>query len=1831
MEQVDALLAGVYARAAEVQGAVDPEAMLRELLAPLHVLLAQQLAGQSLRKDTESDDTSPKEPQADAPPAAASSAKPPHGYLSEAATRIQALMLGGTRTTAARSDTSSSSNDGNATTSSSKSVIEPEKSKPQSYFSGAASRLQALVRGHAGSDAARTNSASLIASPVKRNSKPPSQKMPLGLAATRIQALVRGKTERDSVIRQKSFLVQGTKVSGMQYLSSMVVLICVLNLVDIVQVLRKYVLKSDRFPNCHVLDTPDGDIGSLRTDIVNDVNFPISSKLQAAGRNPIVWLRSAFSGMWRLESFNFQAIRVRTDRLCMLCCRSGDASAQIQEGIQMILNRVAADGFSKVVWINLREVSDSPHWYLIALLTMMCSHYNCSFSRHQEPVIYVEGRPYTARRTAKLNENDTVPGITGHKAQILETSMKNNLQEQLRNAHHKLEYWHEVDLYQNELLSVTVDPEQVFTLPELYELDAVTKANSAIEWVKYYRIPIERENAPEHADVELIMNLIRSATPIVNSATSDTAFIFNCQMGKRRTTTALVLSSLIWQRPRVDINDFPVAERTEDERRSSVAEPRSTEYGNFAVIREVQRQLPFGFQAKTWVDKAIDECAAICNIRSVINEYHEKSMAEAKPAKRSYYLHHALSFLERYFYIVVFGAYMLSTKASQRTAIEGQDGEGEALTPASTEGEESAVALQSFSKWLQTHPNLFRLLDDLGGVRYHSDKVLQDCVIKEDHFFGIARIPHVLTSGVPNFRRVGNEPIFGTAQCLESGLRDVVNHLRGEFDRAIWINLREEAVIYVSGKPFVMRHPDNIMENVEYPGIEADEINAIEVQVKEEIKTEVRKANGLLMYWYEPRVMYSEEMMDHVNPEVEIKTLTEIYDEVTAETKFDLHYARIPVSDETAPEEKDLDDLVRLLAPVFLQELGLEVGQTNEDQPGQLAVSAAKSPNKPTTKTAVICNCQMGRGRTTTALVCTYMLRIVLEDCAAQQNAPSAEGKAPSMLEQICGTKHSHTLRRQSSAVNGEFVVIRKLLHTLDNGDDCKLLVDYAVNQCEHMQNLRECIAQCRDLAMENDLTSAKRDHFMLRAVNYLERYFYLICFASYLLEERARGFQGTIFVKWMSERYGSALYALLDNLCFEEDVGAETHVSSMRWRWRRKRKLVSRLEMMPRDANATDVLSVQGTVKRAYPLRELLTHGAGTVGGACGAFTLGDGPCGPDAARVLTIVLENARTFESCVLFLYDQWADKMRFLQRHYKVRIQGRGLVMAPYWDGGGDSLDDTEDQQLPCYIVAERYLLKKALERYPNARNFPSALPRGISIDITYGEPLRVGESDQLRYLPSVTIYARDLYRDKGKRTLQKATGDYTYTCLGDLIPGKADLYGVVVNFSLPKRTRGTDYSMTVNIVDESCPRREGAIQVMVFQSSLEKMPRLLFTRYLVIRDKEDDPNELEQLTCSESWTFDATDEVRARELLNWSKQSLCADTTFCPGYPHPPTLLSEIVSIGCYVDVVIKVLFIDRSRGDHNVRLIVWDGSGDGDAPRNNAAAQLIAKHSIALPAPQGVLKQIVFDSCWGLLRDMGFADRLLNHWCRFRNLPVEEKQQRDEGDPSTDGDDDVELRFREGSSLVFVPEGMRDVQDRLALVNPSPTETASDEDYANESVILDKPVEKVWTIIPEQIRGKVPVTSLEDVRRSDVVPRKYLCLAHVVKIWPEDITKITKVAQKQQPQSGSASSEYIYSFVLRLQDADSCTLDVIVYSSDAGADLLVPHGFPPLGAFFARHPTLRPHDEHEFTDRAFQALCRTTEEPAAAALVYQSVHTCHVVEKLRLFGLSHECDSLSFV
>lgn len=159
------------------------------------------------------------------------------------------------------------------------------------------------------------------------------------------------------------------------------------------------------------------------------------------------------------------------------------------------------------------------------------------------------------------------------------------------------------------------------------------------------------------------------------------------------------------------------------------------------------------------------------------------------------------------------------------------------------------------------------------------------------------------------------------------------------------------------------------------------------------------------------------------------------------------------------------------------------------------------------------------------------------------------------------------------------------------------------------------------------------------------------------------------------------------------------------------------------------------------------------------------------------------------------------------------------MALDWDDGQD--------RRPCYVVADRFLLKKTLQR----DNKLFKLPPGISIKVTYEAPVRLADSHQLSYLPAKAIDTRTLLDERslainppqqpphpsnlvdrgieappstntskrrattiekyGKRLLPQSDSSYVYSPLRDLISGHACVYGVVVNVSLPKHTSGRD--------------------------------------------------------------------------------------------------------------------------------------------------------------------------------------------------------------------------------------------------------------------------------------------------------------------------------------------------------------------------------------------------------------------------------------------------------
>ena len=112
---------------------------------------------------------------------------------------------------------------------------------------------------------------------------------------------------------------------------------------------------------------------------------------------------------------------------------------------------------------------------------------------------------------------------------------------------------------------------------------------------------------------------------------------------------------------------------------------------------------------------------------------------------------------------------------------------------------------------------------------------------------------------------------------------------------------------------------------------------------------------------------------------------------------------------------------------------------------------------------------------------------------------------------------------------SGEFEVIKQLCATLHGATDAKRKLDIIIDKCGPpprgvgIQNLRECIAETKwkyDVATED-----KQCVFKVMIINFIERYFYLICYTTYSLEFGPTGYQKS-FQDWMDEKKDLKLMA---------------------------------------------------------------------------------------------------------------------------------------------------------------------------------------------------------------------------------------------------------------------------------------------------------------------------------------------------------------------------------------------------------------------------------------------------------------------------------------------------------------------------------------------------------------------------------------------------------------------------------------------------------------------------------------------------------------------------------
>ena len=104
----------------------------------------------------------------------------------------------------------------------------------------------------------------------------------------------------------------------------------------------------------------------------------------------------------------------------------------------------------------------------------------------------------------------------------------------------------------------------------------------------------------------------------------------------------------------------------------------------------------------------------------------------------------------------------------------------------------------------------------------------------------------------PNFRQADTKPVYGVAIPTAQGVRDVLAaagcYCGDGAHPCNWHNLREEAVVYLKGSPYVLREAHRPYHNIEeYEGIDAQRLEGMEERLRLDILAEARGYGGRLL------------------------------------------------------------------------------------------------------------------------------------------------------------------------------------------------------------------------------------------------------------------------------------------------------------------------------------------------------------------------------------------------------------------------------------------------------------------------------------------------------------------------------------------------------------------------------------------------------------------------------------------------------------------------------------------------------------------------------------------------------------------------------------------------------------------------------------------------------------------------------------------------------------------------------------------------------------------------------------------------------------------------
>merc|ERR1711899_454771 len=339
-------------------------------------------------------------------------------------------------------------------------------------------------------------------------------------------------------------------------------------------------------------------------------------------------------------------------------------------------------------------------------------------------------------------------------------------------------------------------------------------------------------------------------------------------------------------------------------------------------------------------------------------------------------------------------------------------------------------------------------------------------VAMADHFEKIQKLPDKV-DGVPNFRRVPGYKVYCCGQPTKEGYVRAIEKACGDKwpkdGPIVWLNMRQEAIVYVNGNPVCARPPGKIGEYAELGNVTRASVKADEEEFVKVLKKRAEDAGGMV------KVTDVSKKESEVKVE-EVMSLHEVIEGL--KEKFPgLTHNRIPVCNSAAPLEPDFDTLCGAL-------LG-----TNVNCP-------------------VIVNCQVGLSRSTTGCVCACLFREF-------QLSASYEGlieTVPGVNLELLRMDNYQIDKTKDTLFRGEFEVVKELIAAFEDGEASKRECDKVIDKNgpkpkgTGIKQLRENIAESK-LSYEI-MDDAAQAFLKTKIMDNIQKYFYLICFTGYLREQ---------------------------------------------------------------------------------------------------------------------------------------------------------------------------------------------------------------------------------------------------------------------------------------------------------------------------------------------------------------------------------------------------------------------------------------------------------------------------------------------------------------------------------------------------------------------------------------------------------------------------------------------------------------------------------------------------------------------------------------------------------